>query len=244
MFEHDEKLKQFWMSKLGQDVEKLDFESDPLGVDLQGLIRSKTMKAGGPGYVLPDAGSFPEMAQMNEFVLEAGGIPTHAWLDGSSAGEKEIEKLLEIGMANGTAAVNIIPDRNYVPGQGLENSKCKALYEFVELAEKLNLPVAVGTEMNKPGQKFVDSFNTDELSRLLPVFMKGAYIIYAHTWLQRINKMGYLSKWSAENFSSVVEKNEFFHQLGAALEPADINILQEIADNCEPGKILETIKKT
>ena len=34
----------------------------------QGLIRSKTMKKGGPGYVQPGKGSFPRMADMNQFL--------------------------------------------------------------------------------------------------------------------------------------------------------------------------------
>jgi len=54
---------------------------------LQGLIRAKTMKQGGVGYVAPDNGSFPEMAKMNRFVLEADAIPTVTWLDGASEGE-------------------------------------------------------------------------------------------------------------------------------------------------------------
>jgi hypothetical protein len=42
----------------------------------EALIRSKTMKKGGVGYVQPGKGSFPLMAEMNRFVLAAGAIPT------------------------------------------------------------------------------------------------------------------------------------------------------------------------
>jgi len=80
------------------------------------LIRVKMMKKGGVGYVQPWAGSFPLMADMNRFVLESGAIPTLAWLDGTSEGEKWIEEFFHVGMSVGAAALNIIPDRNYTPG--------------------------------------------------------------------------------------------------------------------------------
>ena len=46
------------------------------------LIRAKTMKKGGPGYVQPDKGSFPLLSEMNQFSIDSGAIPTITWLDG------------------------------------------------------------------------------------------------------------------------------------------------------------------
>src|SRR5690606_21938919 len=145
-------------------------------------IRSKTMKRGGVGSVQPGEGSFPTLADMNAFLLSAGAIPTHTWLTGMSDGEQALDELLDVGMQSGVAALNIIPDRNYTPG--VKDDFVKHLYHVVETAEKLDLPIVVGTEMNAPGNKFVDSFETDELSALLPVFLKGAHIVYAHSVLQ------------------------------------------------------------
>jgi hypothetical protein len=140
---------------------------------LQGLIRAKTMKRGGVGYVAPDRGSFPEMAKMNRFVAEVGAIPTVTWLDGASEGEQRMEDFVDIAAASGAAALNVIPDRNYTPGK--PDSKLKHLYEVVALAERRGFPVVAGTEMNAPGQKFVDSFSSAELKPLAPIFLRSAY---------------------------------------------------------------------
>jgi hypothetical protein len=199
----------FWKSKLG------DCPSDP--AKLQALIRSKTMKKGGVGYVQPGKGSFPLMADMNRFVLEAGAIPTLAWLDGTTDGERCIEELFDAAASTGTAALALIPDRNYTPG--VKDQKLQNLYDVVALAEKRHWPVIVGTEMNAPGNKFVDSFETAELKPLVPIFLKGAHIVYAHSVLQRRHGRGYLSTWAREHFSSVAEKNDYFEKLGRELTP-------------------------
>ena len=74
----------FWKQKLG------DCPADP--ARLQALIRSKTMKKGGAGYVQPGKGSFPLMADMNRFVLDSGAIPTLTWLDGTNDGKKALDE--------------------------------------------------------------------------------------------------------------------------------------------------------
>jgi len=196
--------KAFWKSKLGEIP--LD------AAKLQTVIRAKTMKKGGVGYVQPGKGSFPLMADVNRFILEAGAIPTLTWLDGTSDGEQCIDELFEVAMKSGAAALNIIPDRNYTPG--VKDQKVKNLYDVVALAEKHNFPIIVGTEMNAPGNKFVDDFTTKELKPLVPVFLKSAYIVYAHSVLQRQQGRGYLSEWAKQEFRSVAEKNDYFVKFG------------------------------
>ena len=174
-FKDTVKLAQFWTEKLGTDAAAMDL---PEGAKILNAIRAKTMKRGGVGYMQPDGGSFPTMADMNKFVLEAGGIPAIAWLDGTSDGEKAIEELFDVAMSTGAAALNIIPDRNYTPG--VKDQKLANLYAVVELAKKRRLPIVVGTEMNSPGNKFMDSFDTAELRPLVPIFLEGAKAIYEH----------------------------------------------------------------
>ena len=142
----------FWRDKLG------DRPADP--AKFQALIRSKTMKQGGVGYVQPGAGSFPLMADMNKFIRASGAIPTLAWLDGTSAGEQCLEELFAVGIQHGAAALNIIPDRNYTPG--VRDQKLQNLHDIIAHAETHGFPIIVGTEMNAPGNKFVDSFDTAE----------------------------------------------------------------------------------
>jgi hypothetical protein len=223
VFGDDEDLARFWTKKLGPAAQLL------------GLPESRELLN-----VQPDTGSFPKMSETNEFVVAAGGIPTLTWLDGTTDGEKEIERLLDVAMASGVAAINIIPDRHYTAGAGSE--KLANLYEVVELAEQRHLPVVVGTEMNSPGQKFVDSFDSAELSPLLSVFLKGAHIVYAHSALQRECGLGYLSEWAGQNFAGAAEKNEFFEKLGRALEPQQHNVLAGLDSGTKPGDILEKIR--
>lgn len=228
-------LVEFWTNKLGGVVEPQDLPESP---KLLNAIRAKTMKKGGPGYVQPDAGAFPTMRQMNDFVLQAGGIPTLAWLDGTTDGEKEIQRLLDIAMDSGVAAFNIIPDRNFTPGA--KDQKLANLQQVIELAEVRGLPILVGTEMNSFGQKFRDAFETEELEPYVPVFLKGAHILYAHTVLQKIAGMGYVSAWAKKCFCQVSDKNAFYEAFGKALEPKQIALLNLNAQ-MTPEQITKTI---
>jgi hypothetical protein len=238
VFGRTDDLANFWSEKLGVKVEASQL---PESRDLLNAIRAKTMKRGGVGYVLPDKGSFPLMADTNQFALAAGAIPTVTWLDGTSEGEKAIEELLEAAMSTGSAALNVIPDRNYTVGQ--KGEKLENLYEVVELAEKLYLPLVVGTEMNSPGQKFVDDFDTEELSALVPTFLKGAHIVYAHSVLQQKCGLGYTSEWAKKNFESVAAKNEFFQALGSSLEPDQEDRLSGLSEDATAQQILDIAKR-
>jgi hypothetical protein len=221
----------FWKDKLG--------DAPPDGAKLQNLIRARTMKKGGVGYVQPGEGAFPLMADMNRFVLESGAIPTLAWLDGASEGEQHIGELFQVAIASGAAALNLIPNRNYTPG--LRDWKLQNLHEVIALAEKHHFPILVGTEMNSPGDKFVDSFETPELKPLLPVFLRGAHIFYAHSVLQRQSGLGYLSQWAADTFTTLPAKNEFFEKLGRELQPGKEDQLRGLTAGVAPGQILSKV---
>jgi len=236
IFDDDNALQQYWSEKLGVEAKSLEL---PESRDLLNTIRAKTMKRGGVGYVPPDKGSFPLMSDTNQFILAAGGIPTVTWLDGTSEGEKAVEELLEVSKATGAAAINVIPDRNY--GTGHEEEKLANLYSVIELAQKLHLPVVVGTEMNSPGQKFVDDFDTEELSPLVPVFLKGAYIFYAHSVLQQQCGLGYTSEWARSNFKKTQEKNEFFQTVGSSLQPQQEDKLGGLSEDVTAQEILDKI---
>jgi len=229
-------LAEFWVEKLGAAPEDLDL---PEGLHLQALIRLKTMKRGGVGYVQPDSGSFPRVAETNQFILAAGGIPTHTWLDGTSEGESRIEELLAVAMSTGVAAINVIPDRNYTagsPGPKLEN-----LHRVVAVAEDLDLLVVAGTEMNSPGQPFVDDFDCAELQPLAPVFLKAAYAIYAHSALQRTAGLGYTSTWAQEHFPRRADRNEFFREVGLRLRPSQHELLAGVDAGVRPRAVLDKL---
>jgi hypothetical protein len=237
IFDKADELADFWSEKLGMEITTSQL---PESRDLLNAIRAKTMKRGGVGYVQPGKGSFPRMADTNSFILAAGGIPVHTWLDGTSDGEQAMEELLKVAMSTGAAAINVIPDRNYTAGA--TSKKLENLYHVVELAEKLHLPVVEGTEMNSPGQKFVDDFASKELEPLVPVFLKGAHIVYAHSVLQRKSGLGYTSEWAKKNFENVAGKNKFYQEVGSLLKPEQQDNLAGLNENVTPNEILAKIK--
>ncbi|MFP6899565.1 MAG: hypothetical protein VCA36_01395 [Opitutales bacterium] len=234
-FPDEDALARFWANKLGVPADQV---SDlPDGRELTNLLRAKTMKSGGVGYVQPDSGSFPHMADMNRFVLLCGAIPALTWLDGCSAGEQAIEELIEVATSTGVAAFNVIPDRNYTPGS--PDQKLQNLKDVVAITERRGLPLIGGTEMNSPGQRFVDDFNSDALDPLRPAFLKGAHILYAHTVLQGMTGMGYLSDWAENSFSDVFAKNDFFNAFGETFSPRGEDRLREsLSSDHEPDEVL------
>ena len=233
-------LRNFWSEKLGVAAE--DLKDVPDGRGMTDLIRSKTMKQGGAGYVQPDSGSFPNMAEMNEFVLQCGALPTMTWLDGCSAGEEAIEELLEVARSTGVAVFNIIPDRNYTPGT--KDQKLTNLQKVVEICKDLNMPLLGGTEMNSPGQKFVDDFDSDELKPMHSYFLEGSRILHAHSTLQRHAGMGYLSPWAVDQFASVSAKNEFYARFGEIFSPRGDEALQnDLSDTLGSGEVISLAER-
>jgi hypothetical protein len=141
-------------------------------------------------------------------------------LDGCSVGEQSIEELVEVGRSTGVAAFNIIPDRNYTPGQS--DQKLENLNQVIQLTKDLGLPLLGGTEMNSPGQKFVDDFASPELAPHQAVFLRGSWILHAHSTLQRYAGMGYLSEWANNQFPISQPKTNFTHLLGKAFLPVEM----------------------
>jgi len=232
------RLRGYWRSKLGEAARGVEL---PESIGLQLLIRAKTMKLGGVGYVAPDSGSFPRLEEMNRFIMAAGGIPTYAWYDGLSEGESDLEPLLKTAMASGVAALNVIPDRNYTRGN--PDQKLRKLYEAVELAERLGLPLVAGTEMNSPDHKFVDDFDAPEMQPAAAAIIKGAHIIYAHTALQRRAGMGYLSEWAGDRLPSPRERNTLFEEIGRRLQPGPGHEqrLSSVTEAATPDDILDRV---
>ncbi|OGV38313.1 MAG: hypothetical protein A2020_14375 [Lentisphaerae bacterium GWF2_45_14] len=240
LFKDVSQREEFWAEKLNLvDAETEKIIDDP--VKLQGLIRSKTMKSGGPGYVKPDPASFPLLKDMNQFVAQCGAIPTIAWLDGASAGESDPAVLIKLHKSCGAAAINIIPDRNWnFKDPEVKKKKVLELNRVIEESIKNDFPVFVGTEMNAPGQKLIDDFSSDALVPHVDEFVKGAAILFAHTLLQPAG-MGYLSKWAEDSFKSVKEKNVFFEKTGKISTPSSAVKLKQIDSSSSPELILKTL---
>ena len=239
-FPEETALRDFWSAKLGVPADEL--KEVPDGRGMTDLIRAKTMKQGGAGYVQPDSGSFPQMAEMNEFVLQCGALPTMTWLDGCSAGEEAIDELLEVARSTGVVVFNIIPDRNYTPGS--PDQKLANLQQVVDICRDLDMPLLGGTEMNSPGQKFVDDFDSEELKPMHPQFLTGSRILHAHSTLQRLAGMGYLSSWADDQFSNTSEKNEFYGRFGEIFSPrGDVALQNELKDSLGSEEVMHLAEK-
>jgi len=219
IFSNEKDILNFWSEKLKLPINEIEniFQNS---VEFQNIIRAKLMKSGGPGYVRPKAENFPTLNEVNEFILSNHAIPTFAWLDGTSSGEQNIEELLNIMMCSGVCAVNIIPDRNWnIKNPERKETLLKNLNQFVSLARELYLPIFVGTELNAPGQKFVDGFDTPELLPFYQTFLEGVHIAYAHTVLEKMVGMGFTSPWAQNYFVNPKERYEFFKEIGERLTP-------------------------
>ena len=244
LYPDDESRVQFWASKLNADPQKVSgvLNKPP---ELQGLIRSRLMKSGGAGYVQPLGPEFPTLEQFNAFVLEAGALPTMAWLDGTLEAERDIEKLLDSMMEGGVAVVNIIPDRNWnIPDPKLRKVKVEKLHEFVAYARKNDLPVVIGTEINAYGQRFVDDFEAPELQPLTETFLDGAYVLYGHTVLQAHARMGYLSRWARKNFMSRKERNAFYRRVGECVAPGEAAVVDSLKLEMGPKDVIRICCKS
>ena len=235
----------FWAERLGMEraaVEKAMADSP----SFQNTLRNKLMKKGGPGYVQPGHDTFPPVEKLNALSVACGALPCAAWLDGISPGEQAIEELMDLLVGKGIVALNIVPDRNWnLPDPAAAALKQQKLYEVVQLAQALDLPLNVGTEMNSFGQKFVDDFDAPALAPVREAFMDGAYFIYGHTELGRKLGIGYQSPWAKSYLPTRRQRNEFYTRAGKLLPPgaAGKKVLAAIQPDMEPGRILAALEK-
>ncbi len=206
----------FWADRLDTPAdETADLLSDSRR--LQALIRRKTMKRGGVGYQEPGPDTFPMMTEVNRFALAVGAIPTATWLDGTRRGEQDIEELLDLHQAAGSAALNVIPDRNWnVPDPDTKGTKLANLYDIVERAERRQMPLVVGTEMNAPGQRFVDAFEAAELKPVRDAFLRSADVLLGHSAAVLAGEPGYAAAETSDRFDTAEEKNARFAERGRA----------------------------
>ena len=186
---------------------------------LQNAVRAKLMKQGGIGYVQPGHDTFPSVETFHQMITACGALPCAAWLDGLSEGEQAYNELLQLLVDKGAVALNIVPDRNWdIADSEVKAVKVQNLYDVVALAQELDLPLNVGTEMNSYGQKLMDDFDAPEMAPVRQPFLDGAYFIYGHTIMQRQLGMGYQSDWAAQ-MSTRRERNDFYTSVGKFVPP-------------------------
>jgi hypothetical protein len=230
----------FWAGKLEHPEGKVRAQiADAPG--FQNFVRAKLMKRGGVGYTQPGPDTFPSVEEVNCLIVACGALPCATWLDGMSSGEQSMEELLELLVAKGAAALNIIPDRNWnISDPEVRRVKVQKLYEVVELAKRLDLPLNIGTEMNSYGQKLVDDFDALELIPLRESFLAGANFIYGHTIMQHTLGLGYQSEWAKSYLLTRRERNAFYTQMGRLIPPgrAGVGQLKQLTSALSPTAML------
>ncbi|MCL5998961.1 MAG: hypothetical protein M1546_23315 [Chloroflexi bacterium] len=240
----------------GQDVvdfwsKKLDAKREQIAAmvndtpKLHNLIRAKLMKRGGVGYVQPGPDTFPSVDEFHQFVTGCQALPCATWLDGTSTGEQVMEELLGLLIGKGVVALNIIPDRNWnIADPEQKRIKVKNLYDVVQLAQALDLPLNIGTEMNAYGQKLIDDFQAPELGPVRKSFIDGAFFVYGHTILQRTLGIGYQSDWAKTHLPSRGARNSFYTQAGNLVPPGRGGIarLKQLSAAMTPADLLAQLK--
>ncbi|MFZ6028968.1 MAG: PHP domain-containing protein [Chloroflexota bacterium] len=233
----------FWAEKLGLTAEQVAAQVDDYA-RFSNTVRGRLMKRGGVGYIAPAPGTFPTVEEASHLAVACGALPCATWLDGFSAGEQAEEELLELLIAKGTVAINIIPDRNWnISDPEQRRLKVQKLYEVVALAQRLDLPVIVGTEMNAPGQKLVDDFAAAELLPVRRVFRAGVDFLYGHTLMQRALGLGYQSDWARTHLPARRQRNDFYTHIGRAVPPGAQGRahLAAIAPDSTPDAVLSHV---
>ena len=230
----------FWAAKLGVPQAQVATAIDD-GPSMQNLVRSKTMKRGGVGYVQPGPDTFPSVEEVHTVIEACGALPTITWLDGTSEGEQAAEELFGLLIGKGAVALNIVPDRNWnIKDPADKAVKLQNLYDVVDLARSLDLPINVGTEMNAYGKPLIDQFDAPELAPVRDAFLDGAYFAVGHTALQRAAGLGYQSPWAKANFAGRAAANAFYTRAGRAIPPgaAGLAAVRGIGPNPDPTDII------
>jgi hypothetical protein len=230
----------FWAAKLNVAQDEMAATMADASA-FQNLVRARLMKRGGVGYVQPESGMFPSLEQFHQLIVACGALPCAAWLDGTTAVERDPEAWLGFLIDRGVVALNIIPDRNWnIADPDIKQTKVQNLYRVVEVAQQLDLVLNVGTEMNSFGQKQADDFSAPELDPMRDAFLDGAYTIYGHTAMQRTLGLGYQSQWAQAHLRTRCERNEFYMRMGRHTPPGQAGraILEALDKTLTPGEML------
>ncbi|MDK2896447.1 MAG: hypothetical protein PWP04_567 [Candidatus Atribacteria bacterium] len=219
----------FWSERLDEGREAISqlLQTPP---DFYDLIRLKLMKFGGVGYVKPDVGDFPSQEQVNKLIFGLGALPSFSWLSGFPSGERDPKFLLDFCLSNQIETLFLIPDRSWnVEDEKEREPKLKNLYAITEECQKRAVPVFVGTELNKYGQKLVDDFDSPYLKPLSPYFLESAWLLWGHVVMEISSFRGYNSSWAKKSLPDRKKRNTFFARLGEST-PADREAIKKIGE--------------
>lgn len=215
VFPKKNELINFWADILVKSPDSV-LELIESNSKFEDVVRSKFAKKGGLGYQQPSSETFPPINEFFSFVKSCNAIPMESWLDGTSTGEKDGKVLLELSKSKGAVALNIIPDRNWNISNSEEKAlKIQNLKDIVESSIALDMPLHIGTEMNKKGLPFVDDLDRSELKQFKKYFLEGAQVIVGHCIMGRFADFAYTSINAENEFYNLKDRNNFYASIGA-----------------------------
>lgn len=226
-----------WSRLLEREPGEVEKWVDQIPV-LEERVRARFAKKGGFGYVQPTADTFPPVRDFIRWVRSCSAIPMITWLDGTSAGEADPAAMLDTLTAQGAAAVNIIPDRNWNLADPAQKAiKIAHLGRYVAACEARHLPINIGTEMNRDGLPFVDRLEGAELRPYRDAFIRGAQIMVGHSILLRYAGFSYTGPQADAEFGADrAARNRLFAAVGA-LPPLTTEGAAALRDAGEAGAL-------
>lgn len=209
-------LVAFWVALFGKPADEVR-ALIANGPAFEERIRARLAKQGGLGYEPPTEKTFPPVDEFIAWVLACEALPMVTWLDGTSQGEADPMAMLTCLQAKGAAAVNIVPDRNWnYKDPAVRTLKMRKLQEFVEACDRVDLPINIGTEMNRDGLPFADDLAGAALAPYKATFTRGAEVLVGHSILGRYAAFSYVGAAAQAEFGRDVKaKNRFFAAAGA-----------------------------
>jgi len=234
----------FWARAFDEPADRVPDTAEPASPEFGNWLRARLIKRGGIGYLPPGPDTFPPAETFIRFIEECSALPCAAWLDGTSAGERDPEALLDLYLDLGILVINIIPDRNWnlTDKQG-RAEKIYHLHALVAAARWRGLPVIAGTEMNAPGQKLVDDFVAPALAPLRRTLTDGAWFVRGHTIMQEETGLGWWSGWAGHHLPERTDRVAFYTRLARALPPGELGleVVAGLNADLEPAAMLARI---
>jgi len=239
----------FWADKMGLKESEVRELMQDLAL-FSDAVRRKLMKQGGIAYVQPGPKTFPPAEEFYEMVISNNAIPSFNYLNGATEGEQRMEELLELLIAKGIAAFNMIPNLAVPDPQSdpdnyeIRKKRAELLKKNADLARDFDLPLHIGTEMNSYGQRKEDDLSTEELAPLQKHFIDGAYFIYGHVQLQRTLGIGYQSAWAKSFMPTRAERNRFYTKAGYLIPPGfkSMETLKSLDGSMNPPDLLKKLE--
>ncbi len=233
----------FWADVLGcspMDAERLLADLPAFGEAVWDRFRRYTEEDRNPD-------NYPAVADFFKAVTASGAIPCVFRRDGGTGCEADAEGYLDAAAGWGARAVAVAPDAIWNVRDGEEKrARMERFDRLMRAARERAMPVVAGSFMERPGQKFVDSFDAPEIAGYFRDFSDAAFWVHGHAVLERAAGLGLGSEWAGREFGGDrAAANAFYRDAGKAAAPGKTarRRLAGIGSAPAPAEILACLKE-